>query len=219
VFILTLAYAFDWTEGRIEWILDGVSVAVLTNDTAGPGFPQTPSRVTIGVWCPACYSATPGLVGIPVNNNFDDYAATVGTLEVINYNPATEYTYSDMSGSSSSVVIHQGSKLTRGEIAGIVVAGFGALVIIAGALFYWFRRRGGGTQHDPEPEIVADKTSDVRYPENLERLEREVEPATPGRRSEAPAGGRLGPDLEIRAGGRLGLPSEDRPGGRLNGTK
>jgi len=220
----------DWTEGRIEWILDGVSVAVLTNDTAGLGFSQTPGRVTIGIWCPACYSATPGLVGIPVSDNFDDYVATVGTLEVINYNPATEYTYSDMSGSSSSVVIHQGSisKLTRGEIAGIVVAGVGALVIIVGALFYWFRRRSalnyGESQHDPEPEIVADKTGDVadeqrvRYPENLERLEHEVEPARPGRRSEAPAGGRLGPDLAVRPGGRLGLPSEDRPGGRLNGT-
>ena len=187
-----------------------MSVAVL-NVTAGPSFPQTPGRVTIGIWCPACYSATPGLVGIPVNNNFDDYVATVGTLEVINYNPAAEYTYSDMSGSSSSVVIHHGSKLTPGEIAGIVVAGVGALVIIVGALVYWFRRRSAReSQHDPEPEIVADKT-DVRYPE---RLEREVEP-TPGRRSEPPAGGRLGPDLEVRPGGRLGLPSEDRPGGRL----
>jgi len=166
-------------------------------------------------------------VGVPVNNNFDDYVATVGSLEVINYNPATEYTYSDMSGSSSSVVIHQGSisKLTPGEIAGIVVAGVGALVMIVGALFYWFRRRSAReSQHDPEPEIVADKTGDVadeqpvRYPENLERLEREVEPARTGRRSETPAGGRLGPDLEVLPGGRLGLPYEDRPGGRLNGT-
>jgi len=204
-----------------------VSVAVLTNETAGSGFPQTPGRVTIGVWCPACYSATPGLVGIPVTDNLGDYVATVGTLEVINYNPATYYTYSDMSGSSNSVVLLHGSKLKQGEIAGIVVAGVGALVIIVGVLSFWFRRSARNnreSQHDPEPEIVpvkAGEVADVRdlqYPIGLERLEGEVEPATPGRGSEAPAGGRLGADTEVRPGGRLGRMSEERPGGRLGQT-
>jgi hypothetical protein len=131
-------------------------------------------------------------MGAAINDNLNDCVATVGTLEVINYNPAIEYTYSDMSGSSSSVVIHQGSKLTRGGIAGIVVAAVGALVIIVGALVYWLRRRSAinyaESQHDTEdPEIVADKgeVADARYPEDLvPALNIEVQPGRVGRRSE-----------------------------------
>jgi len=211
-----------------------VTVAVLTNDNDTAAFPQTPGRVTIGIWCPACYSANPGLVGIPVNADFDTYVATVGTLEVINYNPATLYTYSDMSGLSSSVVIHHEStsKLTRGQLAGIVVAALGVMVIIVGALVYWLRctkntkgardPRGSGENCIEPPEIVDDKvstTADIagaprlRYPEGPE-LDL-LEPGSLGRPPDVPPGGRLGSPPEVQPGGRLGQLSEVRTGGRL----
>lgn len=222
------AYAFDWTPDRIEWIIDGVTVATLTNATAGSGYPQIPGRVTFGVWCPACYGDIPGLVGTQVDNKLGIYTATIRTLDIINYNPATYYTYHDMSGLSSSVVIHhESSGLTRGEIAGIVIAALVGIVLIISVLVWLRGRKTTGrslTEGEPlqnlsgvikGPEIVDDNQmpedlplAHLRYHEDLKHLRRSDAEfhsrSRSDRSSETPLGGRLGTVSVTRAGGRLG---------------
>ena len=216
-----------------------MTVATLTNATAGAGYPQSPARVSIGIWCPGCNGEYSAAYGAPVTNDLDDYFVTLSALEVINYNPTSQYTFADMSGTASSVVISNAStsKLTSGAIVGIGVGALAAIVIIVGALIYWLRVRKtkrvaldpGETLEIPGartnyPEIVVDKNFStteepivtIRYPENeeLHGLNREIEP-----------GAQLGQPLRNRSEERLDQPSESemqecigeelRLGGRL----
>ena len=215
----------DWTQERIEWIIDGVTVATITNVTAGKGFPQTPGRVTIGVWCPECYGAHPGLVGTPVVDN-GTYTATVLSLEVINYNPAQQYSYGDMSGSSGSVVIHQQStspsKLTSAEIAGIVIGALAAIASIGSILVYYLRHRGttrgqvGDGDGHPNSDVRETKGQRIAHDQTMgnfatRRSERNREtPSGRLRQAEEPA-----PETERRPGGRLGPQTDARLDARV----
>ena len=173
--------------------------------------------MTIGLWCPACYRIDPGIVGTPIINNLETYVTTIRSLEVINYNPAIQYSYRDMSGLSSSIVIQQNepsAKITGVGIAGIVLGSLIGILIIVGG-FYWLRRRkvkrriAGVYRHDLEiesPPTVSNKadamgdiveSQRVRYPQELE----------PYGSIEVPAG-----NLNEQLGR---TPSETRPGGRL----
>jgi hypothetical protein len=194
--------------------------------------------VSIGIWYQGFYDhgEFPVKVGTPVTDDLDTYVATVSSLEIINYNPATQYAYTNMSGSASSVVIiiHE-SKFTISKIAGIVVGGLAGIVIIVGTLVYWLRSRktnriafdsaGDGFQplnakSTKDQEIVDFSTTrnptvtTLHYAEDIELPELNL--AIPFGEETRP-GGRLGPslDLETRPGGRLGSSSETRLGGRL----
>lgn len=102
-------------------------------------------------------------VGSPLTDNPDDYIATVTSLEVENYNPATQYTFRDMSGSANSVIITlptSTSKLSGGVIAGIVVGGLVGVIIILGLVVWW--RRTWKAKKTTTEEVEAQEIPNAR---------------------------------------------------------
>lgn len=45
-------YAFEWTNSSMNWIIDGTVVRTLKYEDAvgGKNYPQTPARLSLGVW-------------------------------------------------------------------------------------------------------------------------------------------------------------------------
>lgn len=75
-------------------------------------------------------------------------------------------TNSTADGNSTTVIGSQDSEdgLSVGAIAGIVVGAVGALLILAGALFWWFRRRRNQTRKWPDAEPAAQSAEDATPP-------------------------------------------------------
>jgi len=44
-------YTIEWTSKQVNWLIDGQSVRILTADSVGGKFPQTPMEVKLGTWC------------------------------------------------------------------------------------------------------------------------------------------------------------------------
>ncbi|KAJ5656408.1 concanavalin A-like lectin/glucanase [Penicillium longicatenatum] len=101
-------YSIDWTEERIEWLIDGDVVRTLKYDDAngGKNFPQTPSLLKIGIWAGGDSSNSEGTIEwAGGETDFDDvpFVMYVESVKVINYNPAQYYKYSDKTGDYSSI--------------------------------------------------------------------------------------------------------------------
>ncbi|GME62214.1 murein transglycosylase [Neofusicoccum parvum] len=104
-------YTIDWTEERIEWMIDGVTVRTLDSAQAldGKNFPQTPMKVRMGTWAGGdpdksywtrlwaggntTYTAEAGM----------PWTMTVANVSITNYSPAERYEYTDTTGDSSSI--------------------------------------------------------------------------------------------------------------------
>ncbi|KAJ5939213.1 concanavalin A-like lectin/glucanase [Penicillium verhagenii] len=101
-------YSIDWTEERIEWLIDDVVVRTLEYADANDGtdFPQTPSLLKIGIWAGGDSSNSEGTIEwAGGETDFDDvpFIMYVESVKVINYNPAQYYKYSDKTGDYSSI--------------------------------------------------------------------------------------------------------------------
>jgi beta-glucanase (GH16 family) len=104
--VLIVAYVIDWSPTQIEWLIDGVVVRTVTAATAGSAYPQTPSQVRVGTWCGGCSGSPAGTVtwsGGPTTFSGAPYVMTIQSLEIVNTNPASSYTYGDMSGTAGSI--------------------------------------------------------------------------------------------------------------------
>jgi beta-glucanase (GH16 family) len=107
-------YRVDWTPETITWLIDGVSVRSLNYSDAenGTRFPQTPMRLRIGIWAGGDSSNSEGTIawaGGATNYTSGPYMMTVQRVTVINYSPATSYSYHGTSGSYQSISISGGS--------------------------------------------------------------------------------------------------------------
>nr|POF12838.1 putative glycosidase crf1 [Quercus suber] len=108
-------YSFDWTADRLQWLIDGTVVRTLNYDDAlalnGKNYPQTPMRLKLGSWCGGCSSSEGTVSWAGGETTFDDapYVMYVETVAITNYNPATSYEYSDMTGDWQSITINKGS--------------------------------------------------------------------------------------------------------------
>ena len=122
----------------------------MTSASAGATYPQTPGRISVGIFCPGCYGNASVQVGSALTGSPDNYVATLTGLEIVNYNPASQYTFRDMSGLADSVILTlptSSSKLSGGVIAGIVVGGLVGIIIIVGLIEYC--RRSWKTKETP----------------------------------------------------------------------
>lgn len=75
-------------------------------------------QVRIGTWCGGCSGEPAGTVqwsGGPTTFVGAPYIMTITSLEIDNANPAGSYTYGDMSGSASSIVIGGAVPLPQGN--------------------------------------------------------------------------------------------------------
>ncbi|KAI5467644.1 concanavalin A-like lectin/glucanase domain-containing protein [Mariannaea sp. PMI_226] len=101
-------YTLDWTEKALSWYIDGTLMRTLTYSQAANGaqYPQTPSRVKLGIWAggdPDNAAGTIAWAGGLTDFTKGPYTMTVESVSVTNYNPAKSYTYSDKSGAFSSI--------------------------------------------------------------------------------------------------------------------
>jgi hypothetical protein len=167
-----------------------------------------PVRVSFGIFCPGCYGNASAQVGSPITDNLDDYKATITSLEVENYNPASQYTFRDMSGLAGSVAITlptSSSKLSGGVIAGIVVGGLVAVIIIIGVGVYLHRTMKAKKSHDKAHYAQDVRGARTKFTEGQNRngIATMEKPVTRALRypEEREAGGRLG-ELSLGEPGR-----------------
>ncbi|CAG8896196.1 unnamed protein product [Penicillium nalgiovense] len=84
-------YSIDWTSERIEWLLDGEMVRTLEYADAvdGTNYPKHP-----------CASES---VSGPTNYTESPFSMYVESVDIINYNPASAYKYTDKTGDYTSI--------------------------------------------------------------------------------------------------------------------
>lgn len=108
-------YSFDWTEEKIDWLIDGVVVRTLmyADAVGGQNFPQTPMRLKLGNWIagdPATNAAgTIEWAGGDTDFSKAPFTMYVKTVSITNYNPAKEYEWTDKTGSYESIKLVDGS--------------------------------------------------------------------------------------------------------------
>ncbi|KAL1872863.1 transglycosylase [Paecilomyces lecythidis] len=101
-------YSVHWTSSSIEWLIDGKNVRTLQYADAkgGSRFPQTPSRVKIGIWAggdPSNGQGTIEWAGGETDYTKAPFTMYVESVDITNYTPASEYSYDGTSGSWQSI--------------------------------------------------------------------------------------------------------------------
>lgn len=103
-------YGINWTESAITWSIDGTKVRTLAYSDAvgGKNFPQTPCKVSLGVWAAGTSSQSEGTItwagGL---TDFDDAPFTmyVESVKIENYTPGLNYEWSDQTGAYTSIKV------------------------------------------------------------------------------------------------------------------
>ncbi|KAH9822943.1 putative gpi transamidase component pig-s protein [Teratosphaeria destructans] len=102
-------YSVDWTPTRVEWLIDGVVVRTLlaaNADNTTHQFPQTPSRIQIGIWDGGAATEDYGTyvwAGGRTNVSQAPFTAYLKSISIKNYYPARYYNYTDQSGKWTSI--------------------------------------------------------------------------------------------------------------------
>lgn len=103
-------YTIVWTKESTTWMIDGESVRTLAYADAngGSNYPQTPMRVKLGIWAGGDPSNPEGTIewaGGETNYDEGPFTAYIQSVSITNYNPASSYTYGDLTGSADSIVL------------------------------------------------------------------------------------------------------------------
>ncbi|KAI4238056.1 MAG: hypothetical protein LQ352_007899 [Teloschistes flavicans] len=101
-------YALDWSTTALVWSIDGVAVRTLNAadaDGNGSQYPQSPMKVSLGLWDAGDPDAATqgwggGVTPIPPP---EPYIMYVKSVKIWNTNPAQQYQYTDQSGSYQSI--------------------------------------------------------------------------------------------------------------------
>ncbi|KAL5695132.1 hypothetical protein EMGR_001309 [Emarellia grisea] len=102
-------YKVVWTAAAITWYIDGTAVRTLEYADAvdGKNYPQTPMVVKLGIWAGGDPSNSEGTIEwAGGETDYDEVPFTmyVKSVNIINYNPAASYNYTDKTGSYTSIV-------------------------------------------------------------------------------------------------------------------
>lgn len=119
-------YTIKWTRDRLDWIIDGTTVrTLLAKDAKGcSGFPQSPMQVKLGTWVAGKSSAQPGTIewaGGLANFDSAPFNAYYKSVRVQDFmgggdaKEATEYVYTDRSGSWQSIKVVNDGKQVGGS--------------------------------------------------------------------------------------------------------
>lgn len=103
-------YALDWKPEGMTWLIDGVAVRTLKYEEAvgGKNYPQTPSTVRLGIWAGGDPDNSPGTIewaGGETDFSKAPFTMTVESVKIKNYNPGTEYKWTDKSGDWKSIEV------------------------------------------------------------------------------------------------------------------
>ncbi|KIW35485.1 uncharacterized protein PV07_02181 [Cladophialophora immunda] len=103
-------YALDWQPDKLVWSIDGVAVRTLKNNGATTGsyqYPQTPSRLHLGLWCSGDPSTPYGTVywgGGYTNFSAAPFSAYVKSVKITTNSPCSSWQYpSPFDGTYQSV--------------------------------------------------------------------------------------------------------------------
>ncbi|ETI28517.1 hypothetical protein G647_00967 [Cladophialophora carrionii CBS 160.54] len=92
-------YALDWQPDRLVWSIDGVPVRTLNNNGATTGsyqYPQTPSRLHLGMWCAGDPDSAQGTVqwaGGYTDFSTAPFSAYVKSVKITTSNTCSSYKY------------------------------------------------------------------------------------------------------------------------------
>jgi beta-glucanase (GH16 family) len=102
-------YTVNWQQDKTEWFVNGVLTRTLNYADAngGSNYPQTPMKLKIGTWAGGDTAlngeGTVTWAGGATDYSQGPFSAVVQSVQIINTNPASTYTYGDNSGSYSSI--------------------------------------------------------------------------------------------------------------------
>jgi beta-glucanase (GH16 family) len=105
-------YSVDWTEERVEWLIDGAVVRTLGYN--GNTYPQTPMQIKIGTWPagnPGSPAGTANWAGGYTNYANAPFIAYYKSLTITSYSkcsPGDAYHYSDHTGTYQSIQVIKG---------------------------------------------------------------------------------------------------------------
>ena len=107
-------YTVDWTKDYLNWYVDGNMVRTLlpqdANDTKS--FPQTPMRMSLGIWAGGAPDEPEGVVawaGGKTDYSKGPYNMYVKSAFVQDYSSGKEYKYGDRSGDWQSIKVIEGN--------------------------------------------------------------------------------------------------------------
>lgn len=107
-------YTIVWTEEELVWYYDGSPVRTLKNTTSS-GYPQTPMYIKAGIWAGGDPSNDQGTIewaGGETDYSDAPFKMYIKDISVSDYSTGKEYSYSDKSGSWTSI------KAKDGEVNG-----------------------------------------------------------------------------------------------------
>lgn len=117
-----ITYTIEWTSTQIIWSVGGTVVRVLTPATADTNqYPQTPMQVKLGAWSGGDASNAAGTISWargPTDYTKGPFSMIVKSMSIEDYSTGSAYTYSDMSGSWTSIKSTGGSINGRAPAAG-----------------------------------------------------------------------------------------------------
>lgn len=105
-------YTLDWTSTQLTWSIDGIVIRTLleaNSDDSTHQYPQTPSRLQLGLWDGGDASESSGTIkwagGLTNLTELEEHPVTmyVKSVSITNYNPAYGYNYTDKSGRWQSI--------------------------------------------------------------------------------------------------------------------
>ncbi|TID17315.1 glycoside hydrolase family protein [Venturia nashicola] len=103
-------YGINWTESAITWSIDGTKVRTLAYSDAvgGKNFPQTPCKVSLGVWAAGTDAQSEGTVtwaGGMTDFNNAPFTMYVEKVRIENHTPGLNYEWSDRTGDYKSIKV------------------------------------------------------------------------------------------------------------------
>ncbi|KAG6105661.1 hypothetical protein E4U14_005009 [Claviceps sp. LM454 group G7] len=182
-------YTTLWTKESIQWFIDGNHVRTLNANDANntQNYPQTPMRMSIGIWAggdPSLPEGTRQWAGGDTDYAAGPYTMFLRSARVADFSTGKEFTYGDRSGSWESIKIAAGNSTAidtiykkpekstgekwAGLSTGAKAAVYGSGIAVAGLalgtlLWYYLRQR----------RIGAAEAKAAQERELLERRENE----------------------------------------------
>lgn len=121
-------YTIKWTPEQLDWIIDGAVVRTLKNTgVAGcAGYPQTPMQIKLGTWVAGRKDAPQGTIDWAGGlTNFADapFEGYYQSIKIVDYmggkSEATEYQYTDKSGTWQSIKVVNGGSDSEDKTSSI----------------------------------------------------------------------------------------------------
>lgn len=104
-------YGMDWNVDRMLFTLDGSNIRTVS-PTNNNQYPQTPMRVTMGIWADGDANNTPGTrywAGGDTDYSEGPFSMIVQAIKITDYSTGSAYHYGDQSGNWNSIKAINGS--------------------------------------------------------------------------------------------------------------